>query len=203
MPIDLTTVGDGTGSPRHRRRRRSNRNNVRWHLRLAIGGGFLALGLLAGILIYTHHDSGGRSPVSNSNYDSGFTPKPPTPVEEAVAPPEVASAPATSSGELPDSQAMAKLVSLARVRGADATDALKIEYEFYKAAKSPSSYLFLIRLPGSGGVKYASFGNNAARKDTVILPITLSQIGSRGPISVYIVNIIPSDERVSNILTIP
>lgn len=203
MPIDLTTVPEGSGSHRPRSRRRSRRDKQRWHSRLAIAAGVGALALLAAILVLVTNDGGGRSTVTNSNYDNGFlTTRDPVTADKAGAPPEVTSAPAVSTAELPDGKAMVKLISMYRVRGADGGDSLKIEYEFYKVANPPPSYQFAVRLPGSSGVAYASFSNNASQKDTVMLPITLNKVGNRTPIIVWIESIIPQGERVSNMLKI-
>jgi hypothetical protein len=204
VPIDLTLPGEPHRS-RNRHRRRGSRDKLRAHSFIAVGIGLAALGGLA-LFLYLSNNTGGSGRIQaggGSDFENSLmSPKPPVSADKAGAPPEVLSAPAESSDEPPEDVAKVKLIALSRIRATDMSDQLQLQYEFFKNAKGSGAYVIAIRMPGTAGITYASFGDRAPMKDTAILPVVLSRIGNRGPIQIWIETIVPAGERVSNILTL-
>jgi hypothetical protein len=203
MPINLTTVPEGGGGGVQRSRRRRHRNRVRRHLILAIGGGvalFLILGLC--LLLTQNVSPWGRSGLAGNDGKPGTVmPGDPIPAEQVGALPTVISSAALDTGELPEAKAKAKVLSVRRVRGADNTDSLQVEYDFLKNAGSPTSYVIAVRTPARIG--RVAFTANSANHDVVVMSAVLNRLGSQGPIDVWIETIFPANDRVSNVMSLP
>lgn len=193
MPIDLTQAPEGTGPYRYRRRSHRHRSKTRLPLILAVLAGIAMVGLLGGVLYW-------------------MKPKGVTEVPEIVSQPRVItpitpqgvimaeSVPATSSKELPEDLTKARVLSVRRVIGLDKTTHLQIDYEFTKTADTPDKYLIAVSTPA--GLKHVSFSPNAARRDVVQMGLVLNQLGSAGPIEVWIETDV-TFLRVSNVMTLP
>lgn len=193
MPIDLTQAPEGTGPYRYRRRSHRHRSKSKRPLILAVLIGIGLVALLGGALYLQKPKGVSEVPeiVTQPRVISPITP-------QGVI--QADSVPATSSKELPEDITRARVLSLRRVIGPDKTTHLQIDYEFAKSADTPDKYLIAVSTPA--GLKHVCFSPNAARRDVVQLGLVLNQLGSAGPIEVWIETDV-TYLRVSNVMTLP
>jgi hypothetical protein len=202
VPIDLTTVPEGSQSPRRRRRRH---HRSRKHFLIAIVGGISALAVF-GIVFYIVNHSNVSMPApagfaTGTRMDTSTVQNRDLTLKSATEPAKIVSAPPVSSGELSPDQLRAKITGVRRVIGADGVSELEVSYEFLPLAKPPRHYTMAVRTASNLG--RITFPDNAPPTNVVRLVSTLERLGSRGPIDVWIETLLPANERVSNIMTIP